>query len=138
MTVVIAIGSPAVPFLVVLLITALVLIAVWILPRASGHGPSGKLPRIRPRPLPSLNGEPPIEQAGNGGPVQLIVGGRTYEVTDGPETSPKTCPWCLGSLDGVPPNEIIHGQKPYCGRAAHRRHNEEHGGCGGVCSVVHA
>jgi hypothetical protein len=102
--------------------------AIWTSLRSSSS-----LPRVRSRALPSI-----VMPSTETGPVRLVVAGRTYEVADETERPPETCPWCLGSLDGVPASEISRCDKPYCGRAAHRRHNEEHGGCGGICSIVRA
>jgi hypothetical protein len=125
-------------FIIAVILIAATMLTAWMILRVSGDGPADRLPRIRSRPLPSVNGQTPVQRSTDGRLPPLIVAGRTYQVVDGPDPSPETCPWCLGSLDGVPAEEIVHCQQPYCGRAAHRRHNQEFGGCGGVCSVTHA
>lgn len=128
------------PEVVGLLLAATVILAVcWTVvgrlrsrPRRSG------LPRVRARPLPNVSVQARMRDPVSLHPPQLVVAGRTYDVTEEEDPTPAKCPWCLGSLDGEPADEIVRCDQPYCGRAAHRRHNQEHGGCGGICSVVRA
>ena len=95
----------------------------------------GGTPSVRARSLPSLPGlNTPLPTAGV--PLIVTVAGRSYQVTDGSDTAGETCPWCLGSLDGAPPSEVVRCERPYCRQAAHRRHNLEGGGCGGMCSIA--
>lgn len=121
---------------------AVFLVGCWSLGRGLWSLVFGRgQPRPRPRPLPTVHSRPRAPERVNTvniHPPQLVVAGRTYQVTEDEDPPPETCPWCLGSLDGEPPDEIVRCEQPYCGRAAHRRHNLEHGGCGGICSVVRA
>ena len=95
----------------------------------------GRVPSVRARSLPSLPGQN-AEQPTASGPIIVTVAGRSYQVTDGNETAGETCPWCLGPLDGEPTSEVVRCDRPYCRQAAHRRHNLEGGGCGGMCSIA--
>ena len=92
-------------------------------------------PSVRARSLPSLPGLN-AEHPTAGALLIVTVAGRAYEVTDGSEAAGETCPWCLGPLDGEPPSEVVRCDRPYCRQAAHRRHNLEGGGCGGMCSIA--
>ena len=124
-----------------LAIIAVFLLGCWTLWGAlrslvSGRGRPRSPPRTRSLPrrtTPARTARPVTIR-----PPQLLVAGRVYQVTEDEDKPPETCPWCLGSLAGEPTSEIVRCDKPYCGRAAHRRHNEEHGGCGGICSIVRA
>jgi len=95
----------------------------------------GGVPSVRARSLPSLPGLN-AEQPTTGGPLIVTVAGRSYQVTNGNEAAGETCPWCLGPLDGEPASEVVRCDRPYCRQAAHRRHNLEGGGCGGMCSIA--
>lgn len=98
-----------------------------------------RLPRpSRARPPPRVTTPARAAQPVIIRPPQLLVAGRVYQVSEEEDKPPETCPWCLGSLEGEPPEAVVRCDRPYCGRAAHRRHNEEHGGCGGICSIVRA
>ena len=105
------------------------LLATGVLMRGDGS------PSVRSRPLPSLPGLT-TEQPTAGAPLIVTVAGRSYQVTDGSETAGETCPWCQGPLDGEPASEVVRCDRPYCRQAAHRRHNLEGGGCGGMCSIA--
>lgn len=115
--------------IVVIGIAIAVLFAVLAL-NANG-GPSG--PSIRPRSLPALA----AEAQGLGESLIVRVAGRAYQVTDGDGgVGGETCPWCLGSLDGAAAADVVRCERPFCRQAAHRRHNLEGGGCGGMCSIA--
>lgn len=119
----------------VLLVVGLALaVLVTLLATGTFKGGGGG-PSIRARSLPSLPGlttEAPV----GGVPLIVTVAGRSYQVADPDETAGETCPWCLGSLDRAEPSEVVRCDRPYCRQAAHRRHNLEGGGCGGMCSIA--
>ena len=113
-------------FLVAIGLAIAMLITVLALNASGG-------PRIRVRSLPSLSASAADGQ-GVTDPLIVRVAGRTYQVADG--EGGETCPWCLGSLDGAEAGDVVRCERAFCRQAAHRRHNLEGGGCGGMCSIA--
>ena len=119
--------------LLVIGIALAALVAVLAM-NAKNGGTGG--PRVRPRALPSLPGLAAEAQDASE-PLIVRVAGRSYQVAEGEGgAGGETCPWCLGSLDGAGPGEVVRCERPFCRQAAHRRHNLEGGGCGGMCSIA--
>ncbi len=67
---------------------------------------------------------------------KIAVGGRTYQVVEvgTADEIVEPCPWCLR----VPMQDegIARCNNLHCRRVAHKRCNDNNGGCGGVCSVL--
>lgn len=118
--------------LLVIGIALAALVAVMALNARNGRTAG---PAVRPRSLPLLPGLTEAPQPNE--PVIVRVAGRSYQVAEGEvAVGGETCPWCLGSLDGAGPGDVVRCERPYCQQAAHRRHNLEGGGCGGMCSIA--
>jgi hypothetical protein len=119
-----------------LLIIGIALAVLFAVLAASTFDGGKRRPTLRPRSLPSLPGMAVDTQQASE-PMIVLVAGRSYQVTDGDgKMGGETCPWCLGSLDDAGPGEVVRCDRPYCRQPAHRRHNLEGGGCGGMCSIA--
>ena len=121
--------------MVLLLIGIALAVLVAALALNAKRGGAGQ-PIVRPRSLPALPGVTALAQELRE-PLIVRVAGRSYEVAEGErDAGGETCPWCLGSLDGADPSELVRCERTFCRQAAHRRHNLEGGGCGGMCSIA--
>lgn len=125
-------SSADVVILLVVVVGALVAMGIALAGGVLNHATAG--PRVRPRRLPTLASG--LDAPAAATPV-VTVAGRSYIVADSHDVmSGETCPWCLRSLDGADRSDVVRCDKPFCRQAAHRRHNLEGGGCGGMCSIT--
>ncbi len=121
--------------MVLLVIGIALAVLVAVLAVNAKDGGTGA-PTVRPRSLPLLP-DLAAEAEDVSEPLIVRVAGRSYQVADGEGGADgETCPWCLSSLDGAEPAEVVRCERPFCRQAAHRRHNLEGGGCGGMCSIA--